>query len=88
MVMPLIMQCGQNTNGDVGNNSDGINSAIYRAPSNPQQILNFLNESNVTENYLKYSVKLTITQSKNIQEYKNGDDGIYGTTDDKVFSSI
>jgi|GEM_PF-3803756 len=85
MILPLILiNCGKSS--DTG--SDSRDSKISRAPQNPELLLRFVNHWSTTEDVLKYSVNLTLTQSQNIFNYKKGNDGIYGTIDDDNFESI
>ena len=85
MILPLIlMSCGKSS--DTG--SDARDSKISRAPQNPELLLRFVNNWSTTEDVLKYSVNLTLTQSQNIFNHKKGNDGIYGTIDDDNFESI
>jgi len=84
MIPFVFVCCGKSSD----TSSDNRDSKIFRAPQNPELLLKFVNHWSTTEDVLKYSVNLTLTQSQNIFNYKKGNDGIYGTIDDDNFESI
>ncbi|HPN31223.1 MAG TPA: hypothetical protein PKY81_09715 [bacterium] len=63
-------------------------SQIPKISSNSKLLLSFVNHWATTEDVLKYSVNLSLTQAQNILNHKKGNDGIYGTIDDNIIENI
>ena len=78
-----VLACGPEA-GDWQTSADGV----ITDPAERQAVLDLVNDPAIGFSQLDDDVRLDRRAARRIIEYRNGDDGVVGTSDDTLFSSI